>query len=161
MLQPRCACRPGHKPRQVLYNVDPSASEAKSPEVGEVGVVSIAARVEKSTVTIIIADQGKGLRATTNARKFEPFFTTRPNGMGLGLSISKEHHRERRRLTRSHEQKTVRRWGLMPDRPPLGSPVCAETAGRNTRKRRPPGGSTSSTVKSPTRRQHSGDLAIS
>jgi two-component system sensor kinase FixL len=38
-------------------------------------------------VEIAVADSGPGLPDDIAARLFEPFVSTKPNGMGLGLSI--------------------------------------------------------------------------
>jgi signal transduction histidine kinase len=40
-----------------------------------------------SYVRLTIADTGKGIPADLQDRMFEPFFTTRPNGTGLGLAV--------------------------------------------------------------------------
>jgi signal transduction histidine kinase len=44
----------------------------------------------KPAVCITIVDTGLGMPPKTQSRVFEPFFTTRPHGSGLGLSISCE-----------------------------------------------------------------------
>jgi signal transduction histidine kinase len=41
-------------------------------------------------VRITISDDGRGMEASTLARVFEPFFTTRPDGHGLGLAMTLE-----------------------------------------------------------------------
>jgi two-component system sensor kinase FixL len=38
---------------------------------------------------VTIADTGPGLDQAAAARLFQPFVTTKPNGMGIGLSISR------------------------------------------------------------------------
>jgi signal transduction histidine kinase len=39
------------------------------------------------TVTVAVADVGAGLPAGKMERLFEAFFTTKPNGLGVGLAI--------------------------------------------------------------------------
>lgn len=43
-----------------------------------------------STVEIEIKDNGKGISSEKMPKLFHPFFTTKPNGNGLGLAISKK-----------------------------------------------------------------------
>jgi signal transduction histidine kinase len=40
-------------------------------------------------VHVGVRDTGPGLSAEKLERLFEPFYTTKPNGMGMGLSISR------------------------------------------------------------------------
>jgi two-component system sensor kinase FixL len=42
----------------------------------------------ENTVEVIIRDRGKGIDKKNVERIFQPFFTTKPEGLGLGLSIS-------------------------------------------------------------------------
>lgn len=42
-----------------------------------------------STVLTTVCDTGRGLDAKAAARLFQPFFTTKPNGMGMSLSVSR------------------------------------------------------------------------
>ncbi len=51
-------------------------------------VVSLAAKsLENGDVEMIVEDNGPGMSKETQARVFEPFFTTRPAGTGLGLAV--------------------------------------------------------------------------
>jgi signal transduction histidine kinase len=65
-----------------------NAVEAMS-EVGEgPRELSIgSSRVETKSILVAIGDSGPGLPPTSLARIFEPFYTTKPNGLGMGLSI--------------------------------------------------------------------------
>ena len=42
-----------------------------------------------STVLTTVCDTGRGLDAEVAERLFQPFFTTKPNGMGMSLSVSR------------------------------------------------------------------------
>jgi signal transduction histidine kinase len=43
---------------------------------------------EREFVRIAVSDTGVGMAETELVRVFQPFFTTKPEGLGLGLSIS-------------------------------------------------------------------------
>ena len=43
--------------------------------------------IEPEGVCVAVRDTGPGLSPETLSRLFEPFYTTKPNGMGMGLSI--------------------------------------------------------------------------
>jgi signal transduction histidine kinase len=40
-------------------------------------------------VDVSVTDTGEGLPADSASRLFEPFYTTKPEGMGMGLSIAR------------------------------------------------------------------------
>jgi len=44
-------------------------------------------RIEPQGVCVAVRDTGHGLRPESLPRLFEPFYTTKPDGMGMGLSI--------------------------------------------------------------------------
>ena len=68
---------------QVLLNLLANAREA-TPHGGRIAVTS---QSLDRFVEISIADTGSGIRAEDLQRVLEPFFTTKPHGHGLGLSI--------------------------------------------------------------------------
>ena len=68
---------------QVLLNLLTNAREA-TPLGGR---ITITARPVDQLVEISIADSGCGIPAENLSRVLEPFFTTKENGSGLGLSI--------------------------------------------------------------------------
>lgn len=77
---------------QVLWNLVVNAAEA----LEGAGEVSIRARAECGHVVFDICDTGPGIPEDLRARVFEPLFTTKPGGTGLGLAVVRniviEHH---------------------------------------------------------------------
>ena len=57
--------------------------------IGGPGEIRITAEAEKNAVLLIIEDTGPGLSADQRNHIFDPFFSTKPSGSGLGLSIVK------------------------------------------------------------------------
>lgn len=53
------------------------------------GVISVVI-LDAEMISIIISDRGKGMSKKALERLFEPFFTTRENGVGLGMSNVKK-----------------------------------------------------------------------
>jgi signal transduction histidine kinase len=68
---------------QVFLNLLTNAREA-TPHGG---TITVGARCGEDLVTISIADTGCGIPPDELPRVLEPFFTTKPHGNGLGLSI--------------------------------------------------------------------------
>lgn len=53
------------------------------------GAIAIAAYKEPSSTVITVADQGPGIDQASIDRIFEPYFSKRPDGMGLGLAMAR------------------------------------------------------------------------
>ena len=51
--------------------------------------VEVRTRIEPPGVEVLVRDTGRGLDDGLEARIFEPFFSTKPGGMGMGLSIAR------------------------------------------------------------------------
>lgn len=66
-----------------LLNIFINAIEAMTPGKG---VLSIHTAVEGKTATIRITDNGMGIPEENKARLFDPFFTSKTKGTGLGLT---------------------------------------------------------------------------
>ncbi len=69
-----------------LLNIIINAIEAMIPEEG---VLKIEVAVLESVLTLSIADNGKGIPASELGKLFDPFFTSKQSGMGLGLTSTK------------------------------------------------------------------------
>jgi signal transduction histidine kinase len=71
---------------QVLLNVVKNAMEA----IGEDGRIALALRPQRGRLTLEIADSGPGLPDAVRSRLFTPFFSTKRDGRGLGLTVVRE-----------------------------------------------------------------------
>jgi signal transduction histidine kinase/CheY-like chemotaxis protein len=78
---------------QVLMNLMLNGIEAMKDTRGELSVAS--RKTEDGQLSISVSDTGTGLSTDEAERIFEAFFTTKPRGTGMGLSIS-------RRIIASH-----------------------------------------------------------
>jgi two-component system sensor histidine kinase HydH len=68
---------------RVLYNLILNAVQATAPG----GAVTVKTRAAADTVEISVIDRGSGVDAKNLAAIFNPFFTTKAEGVGLGLAI--------------------------------------------------------------------------
>jgi PAS domain S-box-containing protein len=73
--------------QQVLMNLMLNGIEAMKDESGELSVTS--KRTKDGELLISVSDSGIGLPEEEPERIFEAFFTTKPQGTGMGLSISR------------------------------------------------------------------------
>lgn len=69
---------------QVLVNILKNAAES----IGSKGNITI--RTTSSPVMLEIADNGPGISRETETKLFSPFFSTKPNGQGIGLLFIRE-----------------------------------------------------------------------
>lgn len=68
---------------QVLVNIIKNAAESIETD-GEIIIRTL------SPATIEVTDNGKGISKETEAKLFSPFFSTKPNGQGIGLIFIRE-----------------------------------------------------------------------
>jgi len=69
--------------RQVFVNIAKNAIEA----MGERGTLGITVSSHGSAVDVVFDDEGPGIAPDEVARIFEPFYTTKGSGVGMGLAI--------------------------------------------------------------------------
>ena len=55
----------------------------------DIGVIVGPKGIANGVVEVTVADTGSGLDELTLQQLFSPFFTTKPQGLGLGLSLSR------------------------------------------------------------------------
>jgi signal transduction histidine kinase len=76
--------------QQVFVNLLTNAIDAISEIANRSPVIQISSKIIGNQVKIQFADNGAGIPTERLASIFEPYFTTKPLGMGLGLSICRE-----------------------------------------------------------------------
>ena len=75
--------------QQVLLNLIMNGIEAMIPVTDQPRALWVESRVDESgDILVAVRDSGPGLGSAAD-RVFTPFFTTKANGMGMGLSISR------------------------------------------------------------------------
>lgn len=73
----------GQLMERVVYNLLLNAAQASPPK----GTVTVKTRQFNATVEIAVIDRGRGIDRKHLENIFNPFFTTKPTGVGLGLAI--------------------------------------------------------------------------
>ena len=71
---------------QILFNLLVNAVQALE---GRGGAVHVGSSVANGQVRLHLQDDGPGVPAELRAKVFEPLFTTRARGIGLGLAVSR------------------------------------------------------------------------
>jgi two-component system sensor histidine kinase HydH len=68
---------------RVLYNLLLNAAQASPPQ----GTITVKTRQIGETVEIAVIDRGSGIAPKDRESIFNPFYTTKSSGVGLGLAI--------------------------------------------------------------------------
>jgi signal transduction histidine kinase len=71
---------------QVVFNLVLNAIDATAKG----GVIEVSAAVNEGQVAIVVRDNGSGIVKEQRARVFQPYFTTKKQGTGLGLFVSRK-----------------------------------------------------------------------
>jgi len=72
--------------RRAFANLIRNAVEA----CGGVGRLDVSVRTRGDTVVVVLADHGPGIPDADRSRVFQPYFTRKPDGTGLGLAMVKQ-----------------------------------------------------------------------
>jgi signal transduction histidine kinase len=73
----------------VVLNLVRNSAEAMAKVDPDERFLSVTTRVVEREVEVIISDRGSGIPEDVRDRVFDAFFTTRPDGSGLGLAVSR------------------------------------------------------------------------
>ena len=74
--------------QQVIMNLAMNGADAMSSATDRPRVLRVEARADgKGSIEVTVADSGTGIEEAIHHRIFDPLFTTKPTGMGMGLSI--------------------------------------------------------------------------
>ncbi|MBI5381956.1 MAG: PAS domain-containing protein [Opitutae bacterium] len=76
--------------KQVFFNLVKNAMEAMQPG----GRLRIKSRADDDNVYLLFGDTGSGIKQEDLVRLFQPYYTTKPGGTGLGLMIVQRIMRE-------------------------------------------------------------------
>ncbi len=75
--------------QQVVLNLMMNGMDAVAGTTGRPKELLLSAREQDAELLVRVEDSGIGLDAETAEKIFNPFFTTKPHGIGMGLSISR------------------------------------------------------------------------
>lgn len=95
LIEFSCDVAPGHdmvvgsevQLHQVVVNLLVNACDAI--EDAPKAKIHVHLTSDESQLTLTVEDNGPGIPEEQSARLFDPFFSTKPNGMGMGLAISR------------------------------------------------------------------------
>lgn len=73
---------------QVLTNLIVNAQQALQERSGGPRRILVRTRVRRGAVEVTVGDNGPGMPPEVRARIFEPFYSTKPTGVGTGVGLS-------------------------------------------------------------------------
>jgi two-component system sensor kinase FixL len=101
---------------QVILNLARNAIDAmEDTSAGERELCICSRDGAGDTIEVEVADRGQGIDPEFEAKLFSPFLSTKPDGMGLGLHISRsivEAHGGHLWVTRNGERGTIFHFSL-------------------------------------------------
>lgn len=112
-LMPNEACVLGDlvQIQQVLLNLVVNAIEAMAETTGRPRALTVtSACIDEQRIEVAVRDTGEGIAPEAMPRVFDAFYTTKENGMGMGLAICRsivENHRGKLRVAAAQPCGTV------------------------------------------------------
>jgi C4-dicarboxylate-specific signal transduction histidine kinase len=90
-LDPDLPAIPGDRVqlRQVAMNLIVNAVQATRRRGDQPPIVRVKTSVRNHSIALMVEDRGDGVPENTLSRLFEPYFTTKQEGLGVGLSITR------------------------------------------------------------------------
>ena len=90
-LDPQLPPIPGDRVqlRQVAMNLIVNAVQATRSRAGAPPIVRVKTSVRNGSIALMVEDAGDGISDDALSRLFEPYFTTKQEGLGVGLSITR------------------------------------------------------------------------
>ncbi len=73
--------------QQVLVNLVMNGCDAMVENLPAARQLTLTTQSDRDGVRVEVRDQGRGISPDGLSRVFEPFYTTKLNGLGLGLSV--------------------------------------------------------------------------
>jgi C4-dicarboxylate-specific signal transduction histidine kinase len=116
--------------QQVILNLVMNAYEAVNDVADGPRELVVQTRGGADGVQVFVSDSGPGLSDETMERMFQPFFTTKTGGLGLGLAISRtivRAHGGEIRVARGVDRGSTISVTL--PHPPAGHPACRKGSG--------------------------------
>ena len=81
----------GNQLHQLVYNLVHNAIEAMSETSGRDSMLDVRTDIaDRGAIVVEVSDNGPGIDPQQQANIFEPFVTTKPHGIGLGLAICRK-----------------------------------------------------------------------
>jgi C4-dicarboxylate-specific signal transduction histidine kinase len=74
---------------QVILNLIANAVDALSSVTDRPRIIKVRSRSGEGEVLVMVEDNGPGIASDLRHRIFDPFFSTKPEGMGMGLMFSR------------------------------------------------------------------------
>ena len=75
--------------QQVILNLLMNGAEAMASSEGQKELLLVSRAADEGHVLIAVRDRGSGVEPANIRKMFDPFFSTKAGGMGIGLSISR------------------------------------------------------------------------